>query len=423
MAEIPTTLPTSYSLRARWLFPGHGSPADNPTVTVRDGHIASLAPADSVAPVIDLGDAAILPGLVNAHTHLEFSDLAAPLGRPGMPLPDWIRLVIQYRRERGGATAPAIAAGIEESVAAGVTTIGEIATAGWALPREASIARVTAFHESIGLASDRSDDCLAEARQFLDAKANNPRCSFGLSPHAPYTVHPELCARLIALATERQAPVAMHVAESPEELELLRDGRGALVDLLEELGAWRPHAVPRGARPLDYLRMLSAAPRALVIHGNYLDDEELLFLAEHRNRMSLVYCPRTHDYFRHPPYHAIEQLLQRGVQICIGTDSRASNPDLSLFAELQFVAQRFPSLSGETILGLGTSAAARALGREHECGRIAVGMPADLCIVRTSDRAMRDPYELLWDATAEVAAAIVDGKLCHVAPGPLNSAT
>ena len=89
MAEIPTTLPTSYSLRARWLFPGQGSPADNPTVTVRDGHIASLAPAESVAPVIDLGDAAILPGLVNAHTHLELGPLADLLPT-AQPFTEWV---------------------------------------------------------------------------------------------------------------------------------------------------------------------------------------------------------------------------------------------------------------------------------------------------------------------------------------------
>lgn len=423
MNGLPTTLPPSFTLRARRLFPGPGPPASNPFITVRNGRIASLAAADAVAPVVDLEDAAILPGLVNAHTHLEFSDLAAPLGRPGLPLPDWIRLVIRHRRRRTEDAAAAIAKGIEESLAAGVTTIGEIATGKWSLPSTTTDARVTAFHESIGLAPERIDGCLAEARNFLAGEPSNPRCLVGLSPHAPYTVHPDLCAQLVELAKTRGAPVAMHLAESREERELLRDGRGALVELLEEMGAWRPSAIPRGARPLDYLRILSAAPRALVIHGNYFDDEELRFLAEHRDRMSLVYCPRTHDYFRHAPYHDIELLVRRGVQVCVGTDSRASNPDLSLFAELQFMARRFPSLSGETILGLGTSAAAIALGRERDSGRIAVGTPADLCIVATKDRTLSDPYASLWEPSTTVAATIVAGKLRHVAPAPLDRAT
>ena len=372
--------------------------------------------------MIDLGDTALLPGLINAHTHLEFSDLPAPLGQPGISLPDWIRLVVAWRRQRANGPASGIAAGIRESLAAGVTAIGEIATDGWSLPPIIPIPRVTAFHESIGLSPERAAICLDAARGFLSA-SDGPDFLPGLSPHAPYTVRPELLAGLVALATAKSIPLAMHVAESREELELLREGRGAMVDMLTELGAWRADAIPRRARPLDYLRKLAEAPRALVIHGNYLDDEELDFLAEHRDRMALVYCPRTHEYFRHAPYHDLAKLAQSGVRICLGTDSRASNPDLDMLAELRFVAYRTPSLSGESILRLATNDAARALGIDHECGAIAIGRRADLFVLRTALNAARDPFELIWDANATVEAVLIAGKLFQGGPAPANRAT
>ncbi len=422
MFEQLANLPTSFSLRACWLFPGICGAVADATVTIHAGRIVSLSKADAIAPVIDLGDVVLLPGLINAHTHLEFSELPAPLGQPGMALPDWIQLVVAWRRERTGGPGAGIAAGIGESLAGGVTALGEIATEGWALPHAAPPGYVTAFRESIGLSPERAAMCLDASRGFLGASEVAGYLP-GLSPHAPYTVRPELLADLVALATETHVPVAMHVAESREELELLRDGRGAMVDMLTELGAWRADAIPPGARPMDSLRVLAQAPRTLVIHGNYLDDEELDFLAEHGDRMSLVYCPRTHDYFRHAPYHDLAKLSKRGVRVCLGTDSRASNPDLDLLAELRFVAQRAPHLPGESILALATTNAASALGIESECGAIAVGRRADLCVLRTSLSAARDPFELIWDANATVEALLIAGKLFQGGPGPAKRAT
>lgn len=415
------TLPESISLRARWVFPAAEPPLLDGVVTVRGGEVVSLSAADAAPTVIDLGEAAILPGLINAHTHLEFSDLPAPLGQTGMPLPDWIREVIQYRRARQGGPHSAISAGFQESVASGVALVGEIATEGWGLPHEPMVS-VTAFLESIGLAPERGAARLAASQEFL-ASPELRGLARGLSPHAPYTVHPQLCEKLIALASKHLAPVAMHLAESPEEMELLRVGRGALADLLAELGAWRTDAIPQGTRPLAYLEMLAHAPRALVVHGNFLAADELDFLAAHRERMSLIYCPRTHHYFRHAPYHSLSDLLRRGVRLALGTDSRASNPDLSIFAELQFVAAHQRELPGAELLQLITTSAAAALGASATHGEISIGRAADLCIVHLAANPARDPFERLWDEESHVAAAIFAGKLAHCLPGFANHAS
>ena len=141
---------------------------------------------------------------------------------------------------------------------------------------------------------------------------------------------------------EHEMPLAMHLAESREEIEFLRDGRGPFRELLESRGGWDPTARPRGARPLDELRVLSRAHRALVVHGNYLDDEEIDFLGRQRRQMAVVYCPRTHAWFGHARY-PLEKLLAAGAIVALGTDSRASSPDLSLLAEMRHVAREFPA--------------------------------------------------------------------------------
>ena len=186
----------------------------------------------------------------------------------------------------------------------------------------------------------------------------------------------------------------MHLAESREELELLRDGTGPFRELLDERSMWDPQAIPRGSRPLDYLRMLADAPRALVIHGNYLDDEELAFLGANRERMSLVYCPRTHAYFFHPPY-PLGRALAAGVHVALGTDSRASNPDLSLLEEMRFVMRSHPAIGPYSILHMGTLAGAEALGRDGQVGSIAVGKLANLVAVPIPNDASGGPEELL----------------------------
>lgn len=413
----------AYSLRARWVFPGSAPPVRDGVLNVAGGRIVSVTSDAEMPDLLELADVALLPGLVNAHTHLEFSDLESPLGRPGIRLPDWIRRVIADRRGRAGGPAGAILQGLRESAAAGVTAVGEIATAGWNLMDDASTVGVTAFHESIALSPEVIDASLERARDFLSAARGDLPYRAALSPHAPYTVHPELCARLMELASQEDVPVAMHLAESPEEIELLAAGSGGLVEMLSELGFWREGAIARGTRPLDYLRVLSRAPRALVIHGNYLQADELDFLAQHADRMSLVYCPRTHAYFGHAPYHSIADLQRLGVNVCLGTDSRASNPDLSLWNELKFVARRYPELSGAAILALGTTAGATALGIDAACGHLLPGMRADYCLAKLPHDASTDPYDSLWSDESEIVASVAAGKVLHCAPGFADFAT
>jgi cytosine/adenosine deaminase-related metal-dependent hydrolase len=404
------------AFRARLVVPIDSPPLDGGYITVAGERIVAVGRDKPDGPIHDLGDAAVLPGLVNTHVHLEYSDLGAPLGRPGMAFPEWIRLVVDYKRTAGGPQVAAIERGLRESLRAGVTTLGEIASPGWPIePFVAWPGNVTVFQELIGLATDRIEERMAAAQAHLTAGARGP-WQAGLSPHAPYTVHPDLLARVVRLAAEqaRSAPIALHLAESPEELQLLRDGSGAFRELLNELGAWDATAIAPGSRPLDYLRMLAAGPRSLVIHGNYLDDEEIAFAAAHADRMTVVYCPRTHAWFGHAP-HPLPRLLAAGASVALGTDGRASNPDLSLWEEMRLVSERFPQLPVETILRLGTLDGARALGRDGAIGSLSPGKLAEFVVIRAADGAAPRLPSLLADQANCVSTLYRRGICCIVA--------
>lgn len=404
----------SFTLRARLVVPVEGPPIDGGYVTIAGERIAAVGRLPPDGPMHDLGDVALLPGLVNAHTHLEYSDLKAPLGRPGMALPDWIRLVVSHKR-RGGTNAGAIEAGLRESLHAGVTTLGEIASPGWpTAPFAGWPGQATVFQELIGLRGDAADERMALAGRHL-AAAVAAAWRGGLSPHAPYTVHRELLSRVVDLAAGHSdpPPIAMHLAESREELRLLHDGDGPFRDLLEELGAWDAAAIPAVARPIDYLRVLARAPRSLIIHGNYLDEEEIALVAAHADRMTVVYCPRTHEWFGHAE-HPLPRLLAAGASVAVGTDGRCSNPDLDLWEELRCIARRFPQIDADKVLAMGTIDAARALGLADDVGSLRPGKWADLVAVSGSARALRSVENLLAEPALKVRAVYCRGR-CVIA--------
>lgn len=403
---MPPVRPEPTKIRARWVVPVSRPPVADGVVTVAGGRVVAVGSDKGDASAHDLGDVILLPGLVNAHTHLEFSDLAQPLGEPRMPFAAWIGRVVERRRGRAVAVAGdevrlaeqragAIAAGLAESAAAGVVAVGEIASHPWLgvlSPEHTSAVDGIIFQELLGLAGDRQESIVAAAREHLDSSPPGD-WDLGLSPHAPYTVRPELVARACQMSAESQTPVAMHLAESPAELELLASHSGELVELLRSLEAWHPAAIPRGIEPADYLNMLAKAHRALVIHGNFLTPRDWRYLAERRNTMSVVYCPRTFAYFGHGRY-PLAEMLAAGVRVAVGTDSRASNPDLSVLAELRHAARVHPELAPETILDLGTRASAEALGIEQDFGSIEPGKLARFAVVPVSPDAS-DPVEWL----------------------------
>jgi cytosine/adenosine deaminase-related metal-dependent hydrolase len=407
------------ALRARYVFPVCGPPIADGTIEIDGDHIAAVGGHLRPDRVDDLGNVAILPGLVNAHTHLEFAALSEPLGAPGMSLPEWIRLVLEHRRGASHADARAVSTGLRESLAAGTTALGDVATSDWRtsadLPR--AMPATVLFHEFIGPSLVRAQAAVAAAEAFLEASSSASRILPALSPHAPYTVHPHLLAGLVELSQRYRVAMAMHLAESREELELLHLSSGPFRDLLEEVGAWEPSEDARLPYVVEYLAELAKAPRALVIHGNYLDGEEIEFLAAHRQTMSVVYCPRTHAYFGHDPY-PLQQMLAAGVTMTLGTDSRASNPGLDMLAEIKTAAQAHRQVPAPTLLQMATLGGSKALGLDDEMGTLEPGKLANFAIVDLGGAGeSTDPHELLLAPESRVVRTCASGRWVAAPPG------
>ncbi len=408
-------------VRARWLLPIAAEPIENGFVSIRNGRIVEIGSVNQVslnAPdVLDLGDVAILPGMVNAHTHLEFSDQAKPIGTPGIELADWIAEVIAARqngtpqdasqsetssRERlesqPATPEQVIQQGLDECTRTGTVLVGEIATTPWARSSSAtklsstSSAEVIAFAETLGLTPERSSHKLELAQAHLQQHGR-----YGaVSPHAPYSTPPALIQQCVQLAKQHVCGIAMHVAESPAERELLDHGSGPFANRLRSFGLKPEEFFPwktqtglsnlsplSGAEPiLSLIRLLATAPAAMLVHGNDLQEDEIAEVQKYP-QLSVVYCPRTHHFFRHQP-HPVDRLLAAGINVGLGTDSRASNPDLSLWREAQFLLNHRQDLTPHQVLTMATLGGANALQRNRDFGSLEAGKLAKLVSVSTA---------------------------------------
>ncbi len=356
---------------------------------VKDGTIQSVQPfgdyCGSLSSVRDLGNGAIVPGLINTHTHLEFSDLEQPLGEPGIRFTDWIRLIVKCRNDSHsnvlGTKRSAIQKGLTETISSGVAAVGEIATLPFDIDDYASNRELKQllFLEQLG--SD--EKTFLEKRHELDGFLDSPQtldtnCARHASAHAPYSCHPDLVNQICNQAFSLNRVVAMHLAETREERELLENQTGEFVQLLKDFGVWNPSAF-QSRSVLSILNKLSVG-RSLVIHGNYLKQHELDFISQQKERMTVVYCPRTHQFFDHEDY-PLGQMLERNIRVALGTDSRASNPDLNLFQEMKTISSLFPDLSTTEILQMGTLNGAVAIGLDKQLGTLTPNKSAALSFV------------------------------------------
>lgn len=381
-------------LTARWIFPVSGPPLAEGMVTIEGSRLIGVEPAGSGRADLDLGNAAILPGLVNAHTHLDLSGLRGKCP-PGPDFTDWLSGVIRHRRSQTSEQITAdIEAGLTESLAAGTTLLGDISGQGLSWPiLQAAPVRSVVFLELLGLTPGRAEEAGKAAADWLATHPNAANCRAGLSPHALYSVHRSLFARAAALG----APLAVHLAESLAELELLaRDG--PFKSFLQALDAWEPDGLVNVLS-----EVMALLGPALYVHGNYLPRK-----ADLPPGSTLIYCPRTHHAFGHQP-HPFRHFLQRGIRVALGTDSLASNPDLSILEEARFLHRQHPDLPGCDLLKLATLWGAEALGWAGETGSLEPGKAADLVVVPLGDEDGVDPHRLLFESALPVSRVMIGG--------------
>jgi len=386
------------TISSRWVVPVLSPPVADGIVSHDGGFITYVGPQDGRRIDDHFDDAIVLPGFVNAHTHL---DLTGALGQspPCLPFPEWLHSVIAFRAQRGAAATEAdIREGIRHSLAAGVTLVGDISAGGASAGLiEASPLDAAVFLELIGLSYERAADFRQRAGEWTRRNRPDGKVDYLLSPHAPYSFRSDA----FSLFDKWPHPTVMHFAESVEEVELLDCRSGPFVSFLQSINAYDPSGLPDS---LDgAVRNLKHLFAPVLVHCNYLPaDTEL------PPQSTIVYCPRTHAAFGHPP-HPYREFLARGVRVILGTDSLASNPDLSVLNEARFLATLDPEFDRTTLLRMMTLWAAEALGRGGQAGELAVGRAADLTVVRLTD-ATANPLDDLFLTRSPVVAVYARGQ-------------
>jgi cytosine/adenosine deaminase-related metal-dependent hydrolase len=374
---------------AAWILPISEPPIRDGWFAVDRGRVVALGAAGKRvladgAKVVDLGHVAVLPGLVNAHTHLELSYLRDEVP-PASQFVTWIRGVMQARRDRpdpgGKEILDAVDAALREAVAFGTAIVGDISNTLVTFdPLTRSRLAAVVFYELIRFNTTDPVGVVSKALAELHALAPSEHVRATLAAHAPYSVAP-LVLRAIREAVDRDpfAPCSIHLSESVEEVEFIRSGAGPWRALLEEIGSWDPAWVPPGGTPVQFLDDSGFLDsRVLAVHGVQMTTADLDRLVARGT--TLVTCPRSngHTGAGAPP---LEDFYNYGVKVAVGTDSLASAPDLNVFAELATMRALAPTVSASALLDSATRQGARALGFDADYGTIEPGKSARLVAV------------------------------------------
>ncbi len=370
---------------ARWVVPVSGPPLRDATVGVEGSRIAYVgrrrgAPRGESR---DLGDAVLLPGLVNAHTHLELTAMRGLL--EGLPFAEWIRALTRARLTvlDDAALRDGARLGIAEGLAAGITTFADTCASGVVLGALGEMGvRGIMFQEVFGPDPAVRSESLAGLRSAVDRlrPLETPLVRLGVSPHAVFTVHEDLLVDVVAYAMGAGLPVAIHLAESDAETAFLREGDGPFAEGLRSRGI---AVVRRAHSPVHLLVELGVTlARPLLIHCVKVDATDIAFIAE--SACPVAHCPASNAKLGHG-IAPVREMLDAGIVIGLGSDSVASNNAMNILGEARIAALlqdardgRPGVLPAEDALSLATLGGARALGLDDRIGSLNVGKDADL---------------------------------------------
>jgi cytosine/adenosine deaminase-related metal-dependent hydrolase len=362
---------------------------------------------------VDLGGALLLPGLINAHCHLDYTGLAGQIPAP-REFTDWIKSIMTAKAGLGYTDyAQSWLRGARELLEGGVTTVADIEAVPELLPEvlEATPLRIASFIEMTGVRAARDPQAIVDEAVGKAASLPEREPAHGLSPHALYSTTPALLALAARASRERGLRLVMHLAESEEESEMYLRRRGPLYEWLKGQRDMADTGAGSPVRAVERSGLLS--DRFIAVHVNCLSDGDAACLG--RSGASVAHCPRSHAYFgrRAFPWNP---LTEAGVNICLGTDSLASVASskrrpgrLDMFEEMRAFAAAHPDLSPEAILRLATVNGAAALGQSGNLGELREGARADLIAV-PGDGRLAESYDAVLGHTGPVLAAMIGGR-------------
>jgi 5-methylthioadenosine/S-adenosylhomocysteine deaminase len=420
-------------LTARYVLPVGAPHIEDGAVLVRDGLIAEVGSrADLVArhpdeTVRDFGLAAIMPGFVDLHTHLEYSAFRGLVD--DLPYSEWKMQVMS----KEAALTPAdwedsARLGALEAIQSGITTVADITSSG-ASARAAAAAglRGVVYREVQTMRQTEVPGLMARASEDVDAWGDLApgRLGVGIAPHAPYSCHPSIFTGAAELATEKGLPVSIHLAGSKDEYDFVKYGSSSLaIDYRDDSGWSDLGWLPTGVSPVRYVLQwgLFGLPNVMAVHCVQVDDADIEVLADHG--VSIAYCPRCNAKLG-MGVAPLQKFLDRGMRVGIGTDSPASNSTVDVFDEMRIglliqrgITGEASFFTAERFVGLATLEAARALKVDDRIGSLAEGKHADMIAVDLSwshQVPTRDPYGALVHTANQqnVLMTMVGGEILY----------
>ena len=385
-----------HHFRAKFVLPVASPPIEDGVVAVDGERIAGVGKrSDFSGPFTDLGECAVLPGFINAHCHLDYTDMAGRLPcHSGFT--DWLGEMVALKiAQTPGDYETATQHGLATLLHSGTTTVCDIESAPTNLDvlTQAPL-RVLSCLELIDVVGPAASELLWKR-------------SAGLSPHAPFTASAALYRRAFAFCCGQNRVFTTHLAESLDEAAMFERASGPLFEQLAALG--RPMDDCGRGSSVALLESYGVLRGALVVHANWLSDDDIIRLA--RARATVVHCPCSHRFFNHPPF-PLAHLREAGVTVCLGTDSAASGSTLDMRVELGEFLAAYPAIQPAEALAMATMMAAKALNQPGVTGTLTPASRADLIVVEITAEA-RDPVEAVIAGRRPIRLSMVNGKAVH----------
>ncbi len=356
---------------------------------------------------------AIFPSFVNAHTHLCLSHMGGRAPYSG-DFAAWLQTVLSgYLEWTEEDHADSLRAGLHGSVRSATAAAGDILNDLSALPTyEGVLLGGTVFLQVTGFNPVIADVWMANLEQVFDERRGRPKIgelNIGISPHAPYSTSAKLYRDSLEFARQHDLLLMTHLAETVEEEQFLSTGTGIYRRMLRERGTWVPRWQPPGCSPIQYLENEGLlTDRCLYAHVNYPSESDMELLAN--RRATVVYCPKSHAFFQHQP-HKMDQMIEMGIPVALGTDSLASNDSLCMLEEVRLASKRFPHVPAATIFEAGTTTGAKALRISDDYGTLEPGHKASFFVADL--KAPPDPqgiFKQLLSPEAEIVRVVAWGQ-------------
>jgi cytosine/adenosine deaminase-related metal-dependent hydrolase len=358
-------------IKFRVLLTQCGEPIENGELIIEGGEIVTISSYPSggeAEETLDLSDHLLMPGFVNAHSHLGLTALEKKLS-PAKNFASWIGDLIPFNvalsdeeRMRG------IRMGADEMKASGVTGLADYVSDPALLESIAGLGfRSVLFLETIGFQEERAEAVAEEVEIILKTHASN--FNLGIAPHAPYSVSANLWQRLDQLAKKYGCLMSTHLAETHEEVQFLEQGEGPLLGLLKDRQAFDLSWQVPGMTPACFLKSLNVLNGLIAVHCNFIDDDM-------NEVQAAVFCPKSTHWFGRTHILPVRKMLDAGIRVALGTDSMASNDSLNFLEELRMADKLLPDVSRQEILSMATRFGGEIL--HIPCGKIESGQKADI---------------------------------------------